>query len=171
MQAVTEFTIAWLQRLQKLWDGAATDDDPVSNEQFRTACQSTIPPRSNTKINTAGSLAGLFQGREALMHSALYVTEMVDEWTSVVPEQAAGISGIMKHVSKIIPTPKLKQIMWDTMKQWAVCILLWSAWLWSPEPLTKIKIGHLRDRLLACCGRLLTDACTGHQCCERLTSR
>ena len=124
VQAVMDFTIVWLERLHQLWEQVATEEDPVSSHHFRTAGQTSFPP--NTKICTAGTLTELFQGRDALMHSALYVTEMVDEWTCISHEADTTcdtiVSGVMKHVSKITPTADLKQIMGETMRQWAVCI-------------------------------------------------
>ena len=67
MQAVTDFTVAWLRRLQELWDAAVTEEELLTEAAYNSAGNSTIQPRSNTQMKAAGKLKDIFQGREVLM--------------------------------------------------------------------------------------------------------
>ena len=125
MQAVTDFTVAWLRRLQELWDAAVTEEELLTEEAYNSTGNSAIQPRSNTQMKAAGKLKDIFQGREVLMHSSLYVNAAIDEWTEVSPNEAADAEekGVMKHVRQISGTAKLQHIMDKTILEWAVCNL------------------------------------------------
>lgn len=121
MQGIEEFTVAWLRRLQELWDAASTAEEPLTEDAFRAACQAGVPPRSNTVMKVAQELKDLYQGREILMHCGLYVNAALDDWTETSLEETVADTGVMKHVKLIKGAAKVHHIMEATMQEWAVC--------------------------------------------------
>ena len=143
-----EFTVAWLKRLQDLWKAAATSDHPVSDECFRNAGQTNVPPQPKPAFSTATSLVELFQGREALISTAFFVAQMLPEWTQVVADDTVSTKGIKKHVRRVEPTHALNLILTQTIQQWTV----------------RIRMSICAQ--LADVSDVLMHPCTGHNRCE-----
>lgn len=120
MQALSDFTMAWLQQLQKLWADAMKAQTCASDDSFRDAVLTILPPRERQTFVNTGSIEDLCPGRAVLLTTALYVSAMLPEWTTTSVEETMADSGAKKHVKKSSATQTLHCVMTDTMKQWMV---------------------------------------------------
>jgi len=120
VQGLEGFTMAWLEHVDRLWR-EAMDAAALSEDCFMHAGQHDVPPRAQgVTFFTARHMRDFFQGRDALLSSAVYAHKMLTTWTAVSDTDACSGGGVLKTVNKVEPTDALARSYGQMLKRYAV---------------------------------------------------